>query len=249
MASIVLKVASPEPRPCKVCGAPASPFGSVDFNRSCNDSRVTQFPSLGIPVQFRRCAGCRFLFTECFDDWEEIDFKRFIYNDDYIKIDPDYAEARPRSQARTISKQFHADRTVLRILDYGAGNGLLGQCLREAGFTKLELFDPFTPELSRRPTGRYDLITCFEVLEHLTDPLAKIDDMVSLLSDIGVVLFSTVLQPPELESVGLNWWYVAPRNGHVSLFSREALAIAWQRHGFTVSSFTDYMHLAFRNTA
>jgi Methyltransferase domain len=249
MASIVLKSASPEPVPCKICGAPAPPFGTVDFNRSCGEPRAETLPPLGIPVQFRRCSHCGFLFTECFDDWTDRDFKQFIYNEDYIRLDPDYAELRPRSRAHMLVRQFEADRAVLRMLDYGGGNGLLSRCLREAGFTTAECFDPFTPEFSRRPDGRFDVITCFETIEHLTDPLAKIDDMVSLLSEIGVVIFTTLLQPADFASVGLSWWYVGPRNGHVSLFTRAALAIAWRRHGFTVSSFTEDRHLAFRDTA
>jgi hypothetical protein len=249
MASIILKAASPAPQPCKICGAPAHPFGAVDFNKSCDDPRAEKLPPLGIPVQFRRCANCGFLFTECFDDWADHDFKQFIYNGDYIRLDPDYAEMRPRAKARMLCKQFQADRTVLRMLDYGGGNGLLSRCLREAGFTTAVTFDPFTPEFSHRPAGRFDVITCFETMEHLTDPLAKIDDMVGLLSKVGAVIFSTLVQPANFESVGMSWWYVGPRNGHVSLFTREALAIAWRRHGFSVCSFDEDNHLAFRNGA
>jgi hypothetical protein len=32
----------------------------------------------------------------------------------------------------------------------------------------------------------------------------------------------------------MNWWYIGPRNGHISVFTRTALASAWQRHGFMV---------------
>ncbi len=249
MTAIVLRIAPDEPRPCKICGAPALPFGTVDFNRSCDEPRAQTLPPLGIPVQFRRCTGCSFLFTECFDDWTEAQFKEFIYNSDYIRLDPDYADKRPRWQASQIIKLFHVDRAVLRLLDYGGGSGLLSRHLREAGFTCADTFDPFTPEFSTRPDGRYDVITCFETMEHLTDPLAKIDDMVGMLSNIGVVMFSTVVQPDEIASLGMSWWYIGPRNGHVSLFSRDALAIAWRRRGFTVSSFSPAFHLAFRDAA
>jgi 2-polyprenyl-3-methyl-5-hydroxy-6-metoxy-1,4-benzoquinol methylase len=144
-------------------------------------------------------------------------------------------------------KQFQADRAVLRMLDYGGGGGLLSQHLRNAGFTTAEAFDPFTPELSQRPHGRFDVITCFETMERLTDPLVQIDDMVDMLSDIGVVLFSALLRPPDLASRGMSWWYIGPRNGHVSLFTRASLAFAWRRHGFAVSSVSEAMHLTFRN--
>jgi len=249
MADIVLRAVSPGPHPCKICGMAALPFGTVDFNRSCLDPRAETLSPLGIPVQFRRCTACGFLFTECFDDWTEADFKQSIYNADYARVDPDYADRRPRDNARTVIRQLHADRTRLRILDYGGGSGLLSRCLREAGFTAAETFDPFNPQFARRPDGRFDVITCFETMEHLTDPLAGIDDMVGMLSPIGVVLFSTLLQPDDLARLGTAWWYIGPRNGHVSLFSRAALAAAWRRRGFKVASFNDVTHLAFHDAA
>jgi hypothetical protein len=55
-----------------------------------------------------------------------------------------------------------------------------------------------------------------------------------------------LLQPPDFDQQRLNWWYVAPRNGHVSIFSRPALTAAWERHGYKVLSFNDTIHLAFR---
>jgi hypothetical protein len=58
---------------------------------------------------------------------------------------------------------------------------------------------------------------------------------------------STLLQPTDLPRSGMSWGYIGPRNGHVSLFTREALAIAWRRHGFNMSSFTEATHLAFRD--
>ena len=49
-----------------------------------------------------------------------------------------------------------------------------------------------------------------------------------------------------LDKLGVSWWYVGPRNRHVSTFSRRALALAWQRHRCKFGSFNDYLHVAFR---
>ncbi len=244
-----LRPIGPEPRPCKICGGAAPLYGMVDFNRSCEEVHGRYLPRLGIPVHYRCCTGCGFLFTECFDDWTEAEFKQFIYNDDYIKVDPDYLEVRPASNAAMLVNQVGRDRSKIRMLDYGGGNGLLARRLRDVGFAHVETYDPFTPEFSKRPDAKFDLITSFETFEHLPDPLSVIDTMVDLLTPNGVVLFSTLLQPPEIAQVGMAWWYIGPRNGHVSLFSARALAIAWQRHGFTVSSFSPGSHLAFRDNA
>ena len=80
----------------------------------------------------------------------------------------------------------------------------------------------------------------------MPDPLAGIGVIAANLAEPGLVLFSTLLQPPDLDKLGLDWWYVGPRNGHVSLFSRNALVLAWRDHGCQTASFNDNLHVAFR---
>jgi 2-polyprenyl-6-hydroxyphenyl methylase/3-demethylubiquinone-9 3-methyltransferase len=246
-AHIHLRPISPEGRPCKICGCAARLYGEVDFNRSCEEARGLTLPLLGISVHYMRCTGCGFLFTDCFDDWTEAEFKQFIYNEGYADVDPDYLEVRPAINAAQMVRRFDQDRSRMTILDYGGGNGLLARRLRTAGFAHVTTYDPFTPEFCSRPDAKFDLISSFETFEHLPDPLSVFDVLVDMLTPSGVVLFSTLVQPPELDSIGMAWWYIGPRNGHVSLFSERALAVAWQRHGFTVSSFSPDLHLAFRD--
>jgi 2-polyprenyl-6-hydroxyphenyl methylase/3-demethylubiquinone-9 3-methyltransferase len=80
----------------------------------------------------------------------------------------------------------------------------------------------------------------------MPDPMAGIAAILASLADPGLVLFSTLLQPQDFDKLGLNWWYVGPRNGHVSMFSRNALALAWRHQGYQTASFNDNLHLAFR---
>ncbi len=37
-----------------------------------------------------------------------------------------------------------------------------------------------------------------------------------------------------------------PRNGHISIFTKQALTLAWARHGFKTAALNDGTHLAFR---
>jgi hypothetical protein len=99
-AHIHLRPISPEGRPCKTCGCATQLFGEVDFNRSCEECRGLKLPFLGVPVHHLRCTGCGLLFTDCFDDWTESEFKQFIYNEGYAKVDPDYLEIRPAGTFR-----------------------------------------------------------------------------------------------------------------------------------------------------
>ena len=241
-----LKPASADATPCKICLQPAPLFGFVDFNRNCVIPDGIKLPASGTPVYYRRCSACGFLFTDAFDDWSQDDFKKHIYNADYLAVDPGYMESRPRNNAALVQHLFGKHRATLRVLDYGGGNDVLCSELRAAGFPVATTYDPFVAEHAKPPEGRFDLITCFETLEHVPDPVKGIGALVAHLADPGLVLFSTLLQPQDFDILGLNWWYVGPRNGHISLFSRDAHVKAWRFHDFQTGSFDDNIHVAFR---
>ncbi|HEY0224239.1 MAG TPA: class I SAM-dependent methyltransferase [Pseudolabrys sp.] len=243
---MILKSPSTAPTACKICNEPAPLFGVVDFNKSCEDRRGLRLPVSGTPVYYRRCQGCGFLFTDAFDDWTAADFKTYIYNDGYLEVDPDYAEIRPRSNAGVVAQLFGAHKAERRVLDFGGGNDVLCSVLRAGGFPHATTYDPFTPAHAQPPEGMFDLITCFETLEHMPDPAAGIAAIIAHLAEPGMVVFSTLLQPQDFASFGLNWWYAGPRNGHVSLYSKNALVLAWRKFGFQTASFSDILHVAFR---
>jgi len=132
------------------------------------------------------------------------------------------------------------------VLDYGGGNDVFCTALRTNGFPVAVTYDPMVPEYSRRPDNKFELVTCFETLEHLPDPQAGIAQIIECVADPGLILFTTLLLPADFDTQRLNWWYIGPRNGHVSIFSRQALTASWGRHGYKLVSFNDNIHLAFR---
>ena len=132
------------------------------------------------------------------------------------------------------------------MLDYGGGEGLLAELLRASGFPHVETYDPFVPRFAARPSGRFDCITCFEVLEHATDPLRVFAEMNELLTSPGLVLFSTLLQPADMAFRGLSWWYASPRNGHVSLYTDASLRALARPFGFDLASFNESTHVLLR---
>ncbi len=244
--AIILKPVSKTPTRCKICGASAPLYGVVDFQRCCEIPGGTRLPLSGIPVYYRRCETCSFLFTDAFDGWSEAEFKTHIYNAGYLAVDPEYTEQRPRNNAGMVEQLFGAHKAEMRVLDYGGGNDVLCSALRGAGYPIAVTYDPFVADFARRPEGTFDLVTCFETLEHMPDPMAGITAILASVAEPGLVLFSTLLQPQDFDKLGLNWWYVGPRNGHVSMFSRNALVLAWQHHGYQTASFNDNLHIAFR---
>jgi hypothetical protein len=242
-----LKSASTLALPCKICRQSSLLYGVVDFNRGCVIPHGAQLPLSGIPIYYRRCGACGFLFTDAFDEWSRDDFEAHIYNDGYLVVDPDYSNLRPRGNARLVQDLFGAHKDRLRVLDFGGGNDALCSELRVAQFAIAITYDPFVDEHAQAPQGTFNLITCFETLEHMPDPLAGIGAITEKLADPGLVMFSTLVQPRNFDQLGMTWWYVGPRNGHISMFSRDALARAWSHHGYKLISFDDNLHFAFRS--
>lgn len=235
---------------CKICGGVSRLAGVVDFNKTCAEILGTWLPLKGLPIYYRRCEKCGFVFTAYCDTWLPEAWLDYVYNQDYILIDPDYKETRPKACGELVAGQFGHLRGG-KVLDYGSGSGYLAAFLRGAEFEDVTAYDPFAAGTDGAISGGpFDLVTCFEVLEHCTDPLATLRGIAALTAPDGVVLHSTLMVPEGIDRNALTaWWYLAPRNGHVSLFSRQALEIAWESVGFNVEHQSDAVHVARRKEA
>jgi 2-polyprenyl-6-hydroxyphenyl methylase/3-demethylubiquinone-9 3-methyltransferase len=242
-----IKVSQPSPmQPCKICGTESPLYGAVDFNKNCEEWRGRLLPESKVSVGYNRCPRCGFLFSSAFDGWGHAEFLDAVYNDNYKLVDPDYAASRPAANAEVITKAFWSVRESLTVLDYGGGNGLLAETLLKNGFLSAETYDPFDQRFATWSGGRFNVVTCFETLEHVPNPTHEIARIASCVADEGIVIFSTLVQPVDFDRIGLSWWYLAPRNGHISLFTRNALVEVWRQQGFNAISFSDSTHAAFR---
>jgi 2-polyprenyl-6-hydroxyphenyl methylase/3-demethylubiquinone-9 3-methyltransferase len=73
-------------------------------------------------------------------------------------------------------------------------------------------------------------------MEHTSDPVSTLRDVASFLDQSGVLIFTTGIQPYDIGHVRAGWWYIAPRNGHLSIFSEPSLAEAGRRASLTIIS-------------
>ncbi|HEX2654233.1 MAG TPA: class I SAM-dependent methyltransferase, partial [Xanthobacteraceae bacterium] len=214
---------------CKICGFEAPFVGVVDFNRSCMAEYNAKYPPVGVPIYYQKCSNCDFTFTTAFDDWSAGRFAEEIYNERYIECDPDYADARPRSMSEDLSAIF--DQFKGRsVLDYGCGSGRMMEIMRELGFRNLDGYDPIS--YCERPKSRYELAYSVEVIEHSPTPWETFREAVSYLSKDAVFAFTTLVVDHTIAPYDLSNWYVAPRNGHVSLYSRAALLLVASELGY-----------------
>lgn len=132
-----------------------------------------------------------------------------------------------------------------QFLDYGAGYGLFVRLLRDQGYD-FRWSDRYTENLfalgheADSAAGQFELLTAFEVFEHLANPIESLEEMLTYSSSI---LFSTTLMPASLPGPR-DWWYYALYSGqHVVLYSRKALEALAARAGRRLYSDGRSLHL------
>jgi Methyltransferase domain len=232
-------------RTCKCCGfGDVVAVGTIDFNRSCMDRLGTRpFPASPIMVPYYACRRCSFVYTDLMDDWTPARFKAEIYNADYIQADPPIpgrANVPIREQPAYaaglhIADKFEGCQSAIRVLDFGSGSdpGATGLALQERGFL-VRSYDPYRAGMSTAPEGSYELIVAIEVFEHCHDLQALGQFMQVHLAEEGLLWIQTMLHPHPTPPEILTSWYIAPRNGHISIFSLPALATLFRTVGINV---------------
>jgi SAM-dependent methyltransferase len=232
--------------PCPICTADAPYLDTVDFNKACTELQGKFLPASGIPIKYHLCDQCGFCFAPEFRDWKFDDFEKFIYNADYEAVDPEYVSVRPTRDADILETTFGANKRRIRHLDYGGGSGLLSKLLKEKGWNSTT-YDPFVDrDVNVDSLGKFDLITVFEVFEHVPDSIQLIQTLKKLCQPKGLIVYSTLMSDGNIDRTKkLQWWYAAPRNGHVSLFSQKSIAELMTRNGLDGVSFSNGNHAAF----
>jgi hypothetical protein len=130
-------------------------------------------------------------------------------------------------------------------LDWGAGYGLFVRMMRDIGFD-FRWHDQYAQNLFARGfeyhLEKVELITCFEVFEHLPYPLVQIDEMLKITDTI---LFSTELYSEKnIPAKQRDWHYFAPEHGqHISFFSIRTLQYIASKKNLNFVSNNRNLHL------
>lgn len=240
--------ASSGPPVCKVCHGRTTTFDLVDFNKTGHAQKYP-YGIVGIPVLYYRCELCDFIFTDFLDGFSDQQWLDYVYNGEYYAtVDPEYAEIRPMNNSIYISSLLAGKRSAVIGLDFGGGNGKTAELMRDAGWS-YDCWDPFghtdmTPEL----IGNYNFCSSVEVFEHTPDPVGSLDSMIAkCTSDELIIMVGTRVHDNVVtDELRLNWWYAAPRNGHISLHSRKSLGMLGAKFGLTYVSLAQGTHLLVR---
>ena len=205
-------------RPCRVCAANARPIFSGTV--------------LGRSVEYQECDACGYVQTES-PTWLEQAYGTAIGAADTGILQ------RNRRTARIVVRMLAMLGLLQgRVIDSAGGYGLLVRMLRDLG-VDARWEDRYCDNLVARGfeagvDAPADLLTAFEVMEHMVEPLAE---MRRLCTRAPHVLVSTSLIPEPTPALAA-WWYYAPAGGqHIGFFRVRTLQYIAAKLGCRV--FTD----------
>lgn len=184
-------------------------------------------------VEYFRCSNCGFVQTE-----------------EPYWLDEAYSDAINRADVGLVRRNLRQAKIVKAVItaffnpggkfiDYGGGYGLLARLMRDVGFdfyrydAHCENIFAKDFEAENAGKGKYELLTAFEVFEHLVNPLDEIRKMLGFSRNIFFVtqlLPATTPKPDE-------WWYYGLDHGqHVSFYTRKSLSVIADAFSLHLSS-------------
>lgn len=123
-------------------------------------------------------------------------------------------------------------KNIRTVLDFGSGpNPVLATLLAQKGF-QTEYYDKFFSPQKVYENKRYDLITCTEVIEHISDIQALMELFSEHINPNGYLALMTQFHPNDPEAY-LNWWYRRDPT-HISFFRPHSFSVLAQQHGFSL---------------
>jgi len=195
-------------------------------------------------ISYYRCPHCEFIQTE------EPYWIKEAYSSAIADMDTGYVSRNLMYKDFVSSfilqnEQFNANG---HFLDYGGGYGVFVRLMRDKGFNfyREDIYcqNIFAKHFDIENIGVehiFELLTCFEVFEHLVHPLTEIEKMLCFSKSI---FFSTELQPKtELKSLD-DWWYFAPESGqHIAFYTKKTLEFIAKKYYLNLYSDNKSTHI------
>ena len=212
----------------------------------CGSSSERLFETLVLKkhrVDYFRCASCGFIQTEK-PYWLDDAYKNAINTCDTGLLG---RNIRLSKTAALLLPLFF--RQEASFLDYAGGYGIFTRLMRDIGFD-FYWYDPFCQNLFARGfeydpeksnEKKIEMLTAFEVFEHLADPRKELAKMLAISKNI---LFSTDLVPEPVPQNPNKWWYYAPEHGqHISFYTKESLSRLAKENGLYYYTDGKRLHL------
>jgi hypothetical protein len=205
---------------CKICGSKNDFFSSATILKKYD-------------INYFRCFVCGFVQTQepywldeaystAIADSDVGNISRNIQNRDIVKNVLDFCFS-----------EFFKQKTKPVFMDYAGGYGMFVRMMRDLGYD-FYWYDKYCKGIfvAKHTIAdmqkKYSLVTAFEVMEHIYNPLFEIDKIFQYSDNL---IFSTQLLPKILPKPN-EWWYYALSSGqHISFYTKKSLEIIAEKFG------------------
>ncbi len=189
-------------------------------------------------VKYYRCPKCQFLQTEP-PYWLDEAYSSAISDLDLGPVN------------RAITGAWIVEGVILagfdpnaKFIDWGGGYGVFTRLMRDNGYDYY-WDDPhcqnlFAKQFVASDKDYFEMLTAFEVFEHLVQPM---DEIRKMLERSRNILFTTMIAPSTLDA-STQWWYLTPEHGqHISLYSVKSLQFIAAEFGLNLCTNGTTHHL------
>jgi len=234
---------------CRLCkSANVALIRETNVTRTLESAnfRITD-SSYGHMLSIFECRDCGFL--QCLDAPDTTKYYRSLEDADY-ETGRNERIYQSRRILEKIKRSMGKEARGMRLLDIGAGSGILLEAASELGFNA-EGVEPsdwlrsvahshgctIKADIIPHPdvTGPYDIVTIIDVIEHVSAPYELIEDAIGLLKPGGIIAVVT----PDVNSLaarimGWKWWHY--RIAHIGYFTRANLTYLFDKLGIKIVS-------------
>ena len=171
---------------CCICGHSSSKAGPGELGRARGNTKRFR----GTVYRLWKCPSCRSIHSLDPVDFAEI-YSDYPLNERRLDV---FARG---TLANLLARLKRAGlRPSDRILDYGCGNGVLLQFLKERRFDNVAGYDPYVPKFSELPSGLFDCVVANDLIEHVPDPRATLRECAEKVAPGGLLYVGTADSEP-----------------------------------------------------
>lgn len=236
-------------RACPMCGSSsrARIFASEDYTES--DFTEFAFASRKMPeymhYRLNFCSECDVIYASYVpsNEW----FIQAYEEAEYDSAEEAYFAA--RTYTRLMRRIIPRIGNLHRVLDIGTGNGAFLEELIKLGFTDVKGIEPslspvkaakdhIRPLICQKPfqasdfiPDSFSLVTCFQTIEHLYDPLGFVNNVYRIIRRGGAAFF-VVHNHRSLSAKALGLKSPIFDIEHLQLFSKDSIKMILQECGF-----------------
>jgi len=213
---------------CKICGNKVSQIFNAKILGKYN-------------IKYFYCDNCKFIQTEE-PFWLEEAYADAIAITDTGQISRNLNNAK---RLKIIIPFLSKNPKELKCLDYGGGYGILVRLMRDIGYDFF-WYDKYCSNLfaigfEADKYNNYNIITAFEIFEHLPYPLAEIQNML-MFGNPDFLIFSTNVYTKKIPDK--DWWYYSFETGqHISIYNLKTLEYIANKFNFHLLTDNKNLHI------